>query len=74
MEPQNATDHIAMLALMLVGVLLERLDDLGELDDATTRRVHHLVKAVRVHARGAGLKDLNILFDNIDEKLSERAA
>lgn len=74
MQPQNETDHIALLALMLVGTLIERLDDLGQLDDATARRVHRLVAGVRIHAKSAGLKDINILFDNIDQKLSERAA
>ena len=68
-QPQNETDHSALLALMLVGTLIERMDDLGQLDDATARRMHQLVSGVRTHAQSTGLTDLRILFDNIDRKL-----
>ena len=74
MELKDQTDHIAILALMLVGVLTERLDQLGQLDDKTAERIHHLVGGVRTHARIAGISDLNILFDNIDKALGARAA
>lgn len=73
MQPQNQTDHIALLALMLVGVLIRRLEELGQLDDPTAHMVQKLVEGVRIHAKGAGLKDLDILFDNIERKLGERA-
>ncbi len=73
MEPKNETDHIAILALMMVGVLIKRLDDLGQLDEATARHLHKLVQSVGGHARKAGLKDLNILFDNVDRALGARA-
>lgn len=69
----NQTDHIAILSLMIVGVLVKRLDEVGHLDDATAARLHQLVNGVRTHARTAGISDLNILFDNIDRTLSKRA-
>ena len=73
MQPQNQTDHIAILALMLVGVLVRRLDELRQLDEPTARRVHQLAESVRIHARHSGLTDLDILFDNIERKIGERA-
>jgi hypothetical protein len=57
---------------MMCGVLTKRLEELGQLDEATTGRLHHLVKAVRAHAKAHGLADLNVLFDNIDMALGER--
>lgn len=72
MELRDQTDHIAILALMMVGVLTERLDQLGQLDDRTAERMHHLVGGVRTHARNSGIKDLNVLFDNIDRALGAR--
>ena len=73
MQLENQTDHIAILSLMMVGVLAKRLGELGQLDEGTARQLHQLVTGVRTHARNAGLKDLNILFDNIDRTLGERA-
>lgn len=70
MELKNQADHIAILSLMMVGVLTKRLIDVGQLDQATARHLHKLVVGVRTHAKAVGLTDLNILFDNIDEKLS----
>lgn len=72
MELQNQTDHIAILSLMLVGTLVERLDEVGQLDDNTARRLHRLVEGVRTHAKYSGITDLNILFDNIDRALGGR--
>jgi hypothetical protein len=57
---------------MMVGVLTERLIEVGQLDDATAKHLHKLVLGVRTHAKSVGLNDLNALFDNIDKKLSER--
>lgn len=74
MELKDQTDHIAILALMMVGVLTERLDQLGQLDDKTADRIHQLVKGVRTHARNSGISDLNVLFDNIDRALGARVA
>ena len=71
-HPENQTDHIALLALMLVGMLIKRLEEVGQLDDATAHQIHRLVGSVRTHARNAGLEDLNILFDNIDRALGDR--
>jgi hypothetical protein len=72
MELKDQTDHIALLSLMMVGVLTKRLIELDQLDKATAERLHKLVLGVRAHAKGVGLTDLNILFDNIDKTLSEQ--
>lgn len=72
MQPESQTDHIALLALMLVGLLIKRLEEIGQLDDATAHQIHRLVGTVGVHAKNAGLRDLNILFDNIERALGER--
>jgi hypothetical protein len=69
MQLENQTDHVAILALMMVGVLTRRLHDAGQLDEATERQLHKLVEGVRTHAKHAGLTDLHILFDNIDRSL-----
>ena len=72
MQPENETDHIALLALMIVGTLIKRLDEVGHLDEATARHLHKLVVGVRTHAKTRGLTDLNILFDNIDRTLGTK--
>lgn len=73
MQLENQTDHIAMLALMMVGVLTRRLQEVGQLDDATAKNLHKLVEGVRTHAKNAGLTDLKILFDNIDFAVKEQS-
>jgi len=73
MELENQTDHIAMLTLMMVGTLIKRLQEVGQLDDATRRHLHHLVRAVRIRAENAGHSDLRILFDNLDRALDGEA-
>jgi len=72
MQPENQTDHIALLALMISGILIKRLDEVGQLDEDTARLLNRLVEGVRLHAKNAGLSDLNILFDNVDRTLSNR--
>jgi hypothetical protein len=72
MELANQSDHIAMLALMISGVLIQRLNQLGQLDETTARQLHQLTAAVRTHAKSRGLTDLNILFDNIDRALGDK--
>jgi hypothetical protein len=72
MQLNNQTDHIAILALMMAGILIKRLDQTGHLDEPTAEHLHRLVLGVRAHAKHAGLTDLNVLFDNIDNSLSER--
>ncbi len=72
MQPESQTDHIALLALMIAGVLIRRLDQLGQLDQETSHQLHKLVAGVRTHAKGRGLTDLDILFDNIDRSLGTR--
>ncbi len=69
MQPQDQTDHIAILSLMMVGVLTRRMKSLGQLDGETERHLHQLVKSVREHAALTGVADLNTLFDNIDKAL-----
>jgi hypothetical protein len=72
MEPESQTDHIALLALMICGTLIKRLDEVGQLDEATAKRLHHLVNAVRTHAKRHNAADLKILFDNIDHSLGDK--
>lgn len=74
MELKNQTDHVALLALMMVGVLTKRLNDVGQLDEATAEQLHKLVKGVRIHANGSGLDDLKVLFDNIERTLGARVS
>jgi hypothetical protein len=69
MQPTNSTDHIAILSLMMVGVLTERMRELGQLDPKTGEHLHRLVKSVRTHADASGIDDLKVLFDNIDKSL-----
>lgn len=70
MQPSNQTDHIALLALTMVGVLVKRLNELAQLDADTAKHLHLLVEGVRKHAQSAGLTDLKILFDNLDRALA----
>jgi len=72
MQPESATDHIALLSLMIAGTLIKRLEELGELDDATARQLHQLVRGVHTHARTRGLDDLDVLFDNLERRLVKR--
>jgi hypothetical protein len=72
MQLKDQSDHVALLSLMLVGVLTKRLAQLGQLDDDTSDHIHRLVQGVRIHARNAGMDDLNVLFDNIDKVLEEQ--
>ena len=69
MELKNQTDHIALLSLTMVGLLIKRLDDLGQLDEQTRKSLHRLIDGVRLHAGNHGLGDLKVLFDNIDKSL-----
>lgn len=69
MELKNQTDHIALLSLTMVGLLIKRLDDLGQLDEQTRKSLHRLIDGVRLHADNHGLGDLKVLFDNIDKSL-----
>lgn len=74
MELKNQSDHVAILSLMMVGILIKRLNELGQLDEDTRRHLHRLVAGVRLHANNAGLADLRILFDNLDKALDSAAA
>ncbi len=48
-------------------------NEVNQLDSETKEHIHKLVNGVRIHAKNAGLSDLNILFDNIDKSLQELA-
>jgi hypothetical protein len=72
MELKDQADHIALLSLMIVGRLTKRLIEIDQLDRETAHEIHRLVQGVRIHARNAGLTDLNVLFDNIDKSLEDR--
>ena len=72
MQPASQTDHIALLSLMLVGMLIKRLQEVGQLDDATAHQIHRLVGTVRTHAENAGLTDLKILFNNLDRSRGDQ--
>ncbi|SKC03338.1 hypothetical protein SAMN06295937_10575 [Sphingopyxis flava] len=53
MQPESSTDHIALLSLMIAGTLIKRLNEVGQLDEATARQLHQLVRGVRMRARAA---------------------
>jgi hypothetical protein len=71
MELRDNTDHIAILSLMIVGVMTKRLNELGHIDESTAAKLHKQVRGVRLHAQSAGISDLEILFDNIDNALDQ---
>ena len=73
MQPETETDHVALLALTISGVLVQRLNEVGQLDEATRRHLHQLVSGVRKHAERRGLNDLHILFDNLERALGGSA-
>ena len=73
MQLKDQADHVALLSLMIVGQLTKRLIDIDQLDLETAENIHRLVQGVRIHARNAGLADLNVLFDNIDRTLTNGA-
>jgi hypothetical protein len=74
MELKDQSDHVALLSLMIVGVLTKRLIQTDMLDRDTAEHIHRLVQGVRIHAKNAGMSDLNVLFDNIDRSLEELRA
>ena len=71
MQLDKITDDIAILALMMVGVIAERLNEVGQLDDKTARHLHHLVKSARTHAQFQSGHELDNLFNRIEEKLGK---
>lgn len=71
MEPQSPTDHIALLAIMMVRVLAHRMDELGQLDEQTRSHLRRLIGTVSTHAGFKGLDDLKLLFSGIDKTLAE---
>jgi hypothetical protein len=73
MQLKDQADHVALLSLMIVGQLTKRLIEIDQLDRETAESIHRLVQGVRIHAKNAGLTDLNVLFDNIDRTLADAA-
>ena len=71
MQLKDQADHVALLSLMIAGQLTKRLIEIDQLDRETAENIHRLVQGVRIHAKNAGLTDLNVLFDNIDRTLSQ---
>ena len=70
MEPQNPTDHIALLAIMMARVLAHRMDELGQLDEDTRAHLRRLVGTVGTHADFKGLDELKLLLGGIDKSLA----
>ena len=71
MQIDKPADNIAILALMMAGVLTERLNELGQLDKATCRRLRHLVSAVRTHSHLQAGDELDDLFNQIERRLGD---
>ena len=46
--------------------LAKRLIEIDQLERETAENIHRLAQGVCIHAKNAGLTDLNVLFDNID--------
>lgn len=72
MQPETPTDHIALLALMICGTLIKRMNELGQLDEPTAHRLQRLIKSVRTHAESHHVNDLRILFENVEIALGEK--
>lgn len=71
MVPTDVTDHIALLSIMMVRVLARRLNELGQLDEATRKQLRRLVESVRTHAANRGLlEELETLFQNLEKSVS----
>lgn len=72
MKIKNQTDHIALLALMMSGTIVKRMNELDLLDDGTKNHLHKLVNGVRVHAEHRDIQDLQALFCNLERSFEER--
>ena len=76
--PLRAQSEAVWLVTIITGVrqraqqgrLRLSLTETGQLDDVTAEHNHKLVEGVRIHAKSAGLTDLNVLFDNVDRTLA----
>ena len=69
MQIETPTDNIAILSLMMTAALARRLNELGQLDELTRKRLRHLVRAAKTHAHLGSGDDLDLLFDQVDKKL-----
>ena len=73
MTIDKPAENIAILSLMMVGTLIERLNELGQLDEKTARHLHHLVAAVRKHTQLQGGHEFDQLFNRVEDKLTRGA-
>lgn len=69
MPSETGFEDIAILSLMMTATLARRLGELGQLDDLTTKRLRHLVKAAKAHAHFRSGEGFDDLFRQIDKKL-----
>ena len=69
MDIKTPFEHVALLALMMTRVLARRLQELGQLDEATTRHLHHLVTSMKAHADISGNQELDVLLGAIEREL-----
>lgn len=69
MQVKTAFDHIALLSLMMTRLLTKRLQALGQLDNATTKHLHHLVVSMKGHADLTGNHELDLLLGEMEREL-----
>lgn len=69
MQSEAPVIGIAILYLMMNTVLARRLNQLGQLDDMTVKRIRHLVKAAKAHAHLRNGDCFDDLFAQIEENL-----
>jgi hypothetical protein len=69
MHIDKPMENVAILALMMAGIVIERLSEIGQLDGKTIRHLRHLVISVRKHAQLQAGHELDELFSRIELKL-----
>ncbi len=69
MEVKTASDHVALLSLMMTRLVTRRLQALGQLDDATLKHLHHLVVSMKAHADLQGSQELDLLLKEMEREL-----
>ena len=69
MQVKTPFEHVALLALMMTRVLARRLQELGQLDEATTRHLAHLVASMKTHADVSGNNELDVLLGDMERDL-----
>lgn len=74
MEVRTASEHVALLSLMMTRVLTMRLQALGQLDNATVKHLHHLVVSMKAHADLNGSQELDLLLGEMERELRAPAS